>query len=211
MASARSAGQKSRHRGASRDRGPRLADPQGSTSPSSRQGATAAGSRPRFAAAGVVVVDNSSAFRMDPDVPLVVANVNDHALGDRHRGIIANPNCTTMALMMAIGPLHRAAGTDFDGGHLISVGVGLRAAGHGRTAPPDRVLIDKDRTPCSTVAGRTRAGPLSAAHRVQRPPLRGHRDEQGYTDEEWKLVNETRKILGAPDVHGWNRRVSGSR
>ncbi|MEX1043618.1 MAG: aspartate-semialdehyde dehydrogenase, partial [Acidimicrobiia bacterium] len=58
---------------------------------------------PRFAEAGVVVVDNSSAFRMEPDVPLVVANVNDDALADRPRGIIANPNCTTMALMMAIG------------------------------------------------------------------------------------------------------------
>jgi aspartate-semialdehyde dehydrogenase len=65
---------------------------------------------PVFAAAGAVVVDNSSAFRMERDVPLVVADVNDHAVANRPRGIIANPNCTTMDLMMAAGPLHRAAG-----------------------------------------------------------------------------------------------------
>ena len=63
---------------------------------------------PRFAAAGCIVIDNSSAFRMDPSVPLVVADVNDGAL-DRHEGIVANPNCTTMVLMMAAGPLHRLA------------------------------------------------------------------------------------------------------
>ena len=66
---------------------------------------------PMFAAAGAVVVDNSSAFRMDDDVPLVVADVNDHAAA-HHQGIIANPNCTTMTVMMAAGPLHRAAGLE---------------------------------------------------------------------------------------------------
>src|SRR5690606_6537599 len=64
---------------------------------------------PRFAEAGAAVVDNSSAFRMDSEVPLVVVGVNDDALAD-HRGIVANPNCSTMALMMAAAPLHRAAG-----------------------------------------------------------------------------------------------------
>ena len=64
---------------------------------------------PAFAEAGAVVVDNSSAFRMDRDVPLVVAQVNDHAIAE-HRGIVANPNCTTMTIMMAAGPLHAAAG-----------------------------------------------------------------------------------------------------
>ncbi|NIR41995.1 MAG: aspartate-semialdehyde dehydrogenase, partial [Actinobacteria bacterium] len=63
---------------------------------------------PRFAEAGAVVVDNSSAWRMDPEVPLVVAGVNDHAVS-AHRGIIANPNCTTMVLLMALAPIHRAA------------------------------------------------------------------------------------------------------
>ena len=63
----------------------------------------------KFADAGAIVIDNSSAFRMFPTVPLVVANVNDHAIGD-HEGIVANPNCTTMAIMMAAGPLHKTAG-----------------------------------------------------------------------------------------------------
>src|SRR5690606_2501768 len=64
---------------------------------------------PRFAAAGAVVIDNSSAFRADPDVPLVVAEVNPDALRTRPKGIVANPNCSTMQLMVALAPLHRAA------------------------------------------------------------------------------------------------------
>src|SRR5690606_7015659 len=67
---------------------------------------------PRFAAAGAVVIDNSSAFRADPEVPLVVAEVNPQALRDRPKGIIANPNCSTMQLMVALAPLHRAAGIE---------------------------------------------------------------------------------------------------
>ena len=65
---------------------------------------------PRFAAAGATVVDNSSAWRMDPDVPLVVAEVNPHALDSIPKGIVANPNCTTMAAMPVLKPLHVAAG-----------------------------------------------------------------------------------------------------
>src|SRR5688572_23798156 len=65
---------------------------------------------PRFAAAGVTVVDNSSAWRMDPDVPLVVAEVNPHALENRPKGIVANPNCTTMVAMPVLRPLHEEAG-----------------------------------------------------------------------------------------------------
>src|SRR3546814_15577478 len=65
---------------------------------------------PKFAAAGAVVIDNSSAFRQDADVPLVVSEVNPEAAQQRPRGIIANPNCSTMQLMVALAPLHRAAG-----------------------------------------------------------------------------------------------------
>src|SRR5690349_22728903 len=65
---------------------------------------------PRVAAAGAVVIDNSSAFRMDPAVPLVVAEVNPHAIADRPKGVIANPNCTTMAAMPVLRPLHAEAG-----------------------------------------------------------------------------------------------------
>lgn len=73
-------------------------------------GATARVLAPRFAAAGVTVIDNSSAFRMDPDVPLVVSEVNPHAINDASKGIIANPNCTTMAAMPALKVLDREAG-----------------------------------------------------------------------------------------------------
>src|SRR5699024_8064488 len=73
-------------------------------------GATSREQAPRFAACGVTVVDNSSAWRMDPDVPLIVSEVNPQALADVHKGIIANPNCTTMAAMPVLKPLHEEAG-----------------------------------------------------------------------------------------------------
>src|ERR687889_1167142 len=66
---------------------------------------------PRFAAAGVTVIDNSSAYRRDPDVPLIVSEVNPQALGEIRKGIIANPNCTTMAAMPVLKPLHDEAGS----------------------------------------------------------------------------------------------------
>ncbi|HEY4828650.1 MAG TPA: aspartate-semialdehyde dehydrogenase, partial [Solirubrobacteraceae bacterium] len=66
---------------------------------------------PRFVEAGAVVVDNSSAWRRDPEIPLVVSDVNPHAL-ERHRGLIANPNCSTMQLVVALAPIHRAAGIE---------------------------------------------------------------------------------------------------
>src|SRR5690606_6261383 len=67
---------------------------------------------PRFAAAGAVVIDNSSAFRQDDDVPLVVAEVNPEAVRHRPRGIIANPNCSTMQMLVALAPIHRAVGIE---------------------------------------------------------------------------------------------------
>src|SRR3954463_1863473 len=69
-------------------------------------GATSKAQAPRFAAAGVTVIDNSSAWRRDPDVPLIVSEVNPQALGEMRKGIIANPNCTTMAAMPVLQPLH---------------------------------------------------------------------------------------------------------
>ena len=155
---------------------------------------------PRFAHAGAVVVDNSSAFRMDPGVPLVVANVNNDDLAHRPRGIIANPNCTTMALMMAIGPLHRAAGlTSMVATSYQSVS-GSGKQGMDELLRQTRHFID---TPEALQHGgwEDPGGSL-----YQRPigfnvlPYAGTEKELGYTDEEWKLVNETRKILGAPDV-----------
>jgi aspartate-semialdehyde dehydrogenase len=89
------------------------ADPTGLDIALFSAGATASRAQaPRFAAAGVTVIDNSSAWRMDPDVPLVVSEVNPHAIGQAHKGIIANPNCTTMAAMPVLKVLDAEAGLE---------------------------------------------------------------------------------------------------
>ena len=155
---------------------------------------------PRFADAGVTVIDNSSAFRMEPDVPLVVANVNDDALADRPRGIIANPNCTTMALMMAVGPLHRAAG-------LVSmVATSYQSVSGSGKQGMDELLRQTRELIASPEALQHGGWEDPGGSLYTRPigfnvlPYAGNETEHGYTDEEWKLVNETRKILGAPGI-----------
>jgi aspartate-semialdehyde dehydrogenase len=154
---------------------------------------------PPFVAAGAVVVDNSSAFRMDPAVPLVVADVNDDAVR-QHSGIIANPNCTTMVLLMALGPIHRAAGlTDLIATSYQSVS---GSGQHGITT----LLDEMDHFGDDTEALRTGTWNAPVSTLYARPiawnvlPLAGNYVENGYTDEEMKLVNETRKILDAPGV-----------
>ena len=154
---------------------------------------------PRFAAAGATVIDNSSAFRRDPDVPLVVAQVNDSAIED-NRGIVANPNCTTMALMMAAGPLHRAAGID----RMVAMSY-QATSGSGQngiaTLERENDWFERDRRALQHGGWEDPGGDL-----YQRPigynvlPMAGSITEQGYTDEEWKLVHETRKILNAPAI-----------
>ncbi len=155
---------------------------------------------PAFVAAGAVVVDNSSAFRMDPEVPLVVAQVNDHAVADRPRGIIANPNCTTMDLMMAAGPLHRAAGLEsmvatsyqsVSGSGMKGIDELLRQTDLLRS-DPEALQRGRWDDPGSTVYTR----PIG----FNVIPLAGSESDAGYTDEEWKLVNETRKILDEPSI-----------
>jgi len=154
---------------------------------------------PRFAAAGATVIDNSSAFRMQSDVPLVVANVNDHAI-EHHRGIVANPNCTTMTVMMAAGPLHRAAGL-----RSMVATTYQSVSGSGKTGM-DHLSAEvdhfgKDLGGLTTGRWQDPGGDLYArpiAYNVL--PLAGSIAERGYTDEEWKLVNETRKILGRHDI-----------
>ena len=154
---------------------------------------------PRFAAGGTVVVDNSSAFRRDPEVPLVVADVNDAAI-ETHQGIVANPNCTTMALMMAAGPLHRAAGLE----RMVASSY-QATSGSGQTGMT--VLLDETEgfsSDPAALADGTWTDPGNDLY--SRPigfnvlPLAGSITERGYTDEEWKLVNETRKILDGPDI-----------
>jgi len=154
---------------------------------------------PRFAAAGAVVVDNSSAWRMDSHVPLVVAGVNDDA-ARAHRGIIANPNCTTMVLLMAVAPLHRAAGLE---AMVVSSYQSVSGIGQKGMDLLSAEVEHFRRQPAalqyggwSDPGGETFARPIG----FNVLPLAGSVGEQGYTDEEWKLVYETRKILSAPLV-----------
>jgi aspartate-semialdehyde dehydrogenase len=154
---------------------------------------------PKFAAAGAVVVDNSSAFRMDSEVPLVVAQVNDSAIKS-HQGIVANPNCTTMVLMMAAGPLHRAAGIS-----RMTATSYQSVSGSGQTGMDvlahEIDILGKDRETLAAGGWSDPGGEL-----YSRPigfnvlAHAGSFTEQGYTDEEWKLVNESRKILDAPEI-----------
>jgi aspartate-semialdehyde dehydrogenase len=154
---------------------------------------------PRFAAAGAVVVDNSSAFRMDPGVPLVVTGVNDEAARS-HQGIVANPNCTTMTLMMAAGPLHQTAGLRS------MVATSYQAvSGSGQQGVSE--LLDQQGPLGSDVDALMTGGWDDPGTRIyERPiafnvlPFAGNEVEGGYTDEEMKLVNESRKILDIPDL-----------
>ena len=154
---------------------------------------------PRFAEAGAVVIDNSSAFRMDPDVPLVVAGVNDSA-ASAHRGIISNPNCTTMTLMMAAGPLHRAAGlTSMVATSYQSVSGSGQQGVVELIEQTDLLRPDLD---ALMIGGWQDPRPSLYARPIgfNVLPYAGSETEQGYTDEEWKLVNESRKILDIPDL-----------
>lgn len=154
---------------------------------------------PRFVAAGAVVIDNSSAFRMDPAVPLVVAGVNDGAIRS-HQGIVANPNCTTMVLMMAAGPLHRAAELR----RMVATSY-QAVSGTGQSGidvlSHELDLLGKDEGLLVTGGWSDPGGdlfPRPIGYNVV--PHAGTFADAGYTDEEWKLVNETRKILDAPGI-----------
>jgi aspartate-semialdehyde dehydrogenase len=155
---------------------------------------------PRFATAGAVVVDNSSAFRMEADVPLVVADVNDHAARHRPRNIIANPNCTTMDLMMAAGPLHRAAGLRS------MVATSYQSTSGSGMQGIEELLRQTDALRPQAEAMQAGRWTDPGSRVYTRPigfnviPFAGSEKEQGYTDEEWKLINETRKILEAPGI-----------
>ncbi|MDE0231589.1 MAG: aspartate-semialdehyde dehydrogenase [bacterium] len=154
---------------------------------------------PRFVEAGAVVIDNSSCFRMDPRVPLVVADVNDHAL-ESHEGLIANPNCTTMVLMMAVAPLHRAAGLR----SMVATSYqSVSGSGQkGMAELSDQIEQFRDDQPALAQGRWTDPG----TEVYSRPigfnvlPLAGSETRRGYTDEEWKLVNESRKILDLPGL-----------
>ena len=135
---------------------------------------------PRFAEAGCTVIDNSSAWRMDPNVPLVVPEINADALAG-HQRIIANPNCSTIQLVMALAPLHRAYGVQ-----RVVVSTYQAVSGTGMKAVQQ---LEDERQGA--------AGDKAYPHPIDRNviPACDAFSEEGYTKEELKLANETRKIL----------------
>ncbi len=159
---------------------------------------------PRFAEAGVTVVDNSSAWRMDPDVPLVVSEVNPAAIGEARKGIIANPNCTTMAAMPVLKPLHDAAGLVRLIASTYQAVSGSGVAGVEELAGQIEAAGDKARELSYDGAAIDFPAPVkyqrTIAYNVV--PLAGSIVDDGLdeTDEEKKLRNESRKILGIPDL-----------
>lgn len=172
-------------------------------------GATSKALAPTVAAAGAVVIDNSSAWRMDPEVPLVVSEVNPHAVAERPKGIIANPNCTTMAAMPVLKPLHLEAGLTALVATTYQAVSGSGLAGVAELDGQVRKVADRAAEltfdgsavefPEPSVYARTIAFNVL--------PLAGKivDDGLGETDEEKKLRNESRKILEIPEL-----KVSGT-
>ncbi|GAA2139634.1 aspartate-semialdehyde dehydrogenase [Nocardioides koreensis] len=162
----------------------------------------------KFADAGVTVVDNSSAFRMDPDVPLVVSEVNPQALAEARKGIIANPNCTTMAAMPVLKPLHDEAGLVRLIASTYQAVSGSGVAGVDELATQVSAAGDKARELAYDGDAVAFPEPVKYARTIAYNvlPMAGSivDDGLGETDEEQKLRNESRKILGIPDL-----RVSG--
>jgi aspartate-semialdehyde dehydrogenase len=168
-------------------------------------GATSKAQAPRFAAAGVTVVDNSSAWRMDPDVPLVVSEVNPGALDVIAKGIVANPNCTTMAAMPVLRVLHEEAGLRrlIVSTYQAVSGSGLAGAqeldGQVRAAvEQDTLALVHDGSAVTFPEPTKYVAPIA----FNVIPLAGNLVDDGTleTDEEQKLRNESRKILGIPDL-----------
>ena len=168
-------------------------------------GATSKELAPKYAAAGAVVIDNSSAWRMDPDVPLVVSEVNPHAIAQMRKGIIANPNCTTMAAMPVLRPLHAEAGL-----RRLIVSTYQAVSGSGLAGVEElegqvRQAVSQD---IAALAHDGSAVEFPAASKYVRTiafdviPLAGTVVDDGSyeTDEEQKLRNESRKILEIPEL-----------
>ena len=176
--------------------------------------AGATGSRahaPRFAEAGAIVIDNSSAWRMDPDVPLVVSEVNPHAIAEARKGIIANPNCTTMAAMPVLKVLDQAAGLErlIVSTYQAVSGSGLAGAEEllgqveGVLAQGDTLRLVRDGSSVDFPQPEKYIAPIA----FDVIPFAGNLVDDGSneTDEEKKLRNESRKILELPDL-----RVAGT-
>lgn len=152
---------------------------------------------PKAVQSGALVIDNSSAFRMDPDVPLVVPEVNRDAIRE-HRGIIANPNCSTAIMVVALAPLHRAA-------RIRRVVVSTYQAVSGAGAAAMAELEEQVRAYVRGEEAAARVLPVASLDKhypiaFNLIPHVDRFDELGYTKEEWKMVHETRKIMGEPDL-----------
>jgi aspartate-semialdehyde dehydrogenase len=145
---------------------------------------------PQVAALGVLVIDDSSAFRMDPDVPLVVPEVNPEA-ARRHKGIIAGPNCSTAQMVVALRPLQEIAPIK-----RVVVDTYQAASGAGKAAMDE--LIDHSRRYLEGERPAPENHPQSLAFNIF-PHIDSFR-EDGYTKEEWKMLVETQKIMGLPDL-----------
>jgi aspartate-semialdehyde dehydrogenase len=157
---------------------------------------------PRFRDAGAVVVDNSSAWRMEPDVPLVVTEVNPEAL-DGHAGIVANPNCVAMVVVIPLHALDDAFGLE------AAVFTSFQAAGGAGQKGMDELaaqipVLAQDTEQLATDGSAARRKVEHAIHEdtlaFNVVPLLGDEEENGYTDEEMKLKYESQKILGLPDL-----------
>jgi aspartate-semialdehyde dehydrogenase len=155
-------------------------------------GSTSGEWAPRFAATGATVVDNSSRWRMAEDVPLVVAEVNPEAL-ETHNGIVANPNCSTMQMVVALKPLHEAAGIE-----RLVISTYQAVSGTGKRAVDE--LLEQSH---ALLHEQQIAPPESYAHQIAfnaLPHAGSFAAGDDHTDEERKLINETRKILADPEI-----------
>ena len=151
-------------------------------------GSTSGEWAPRFREAGATVIDNSSRWRMDDEVPLVVAEVNPDAI-EEHRGIVANPNCSTMQMVVALQPLHEEAGIE-----RLVISTYQAVSGTGRRAVEE--LLEQSH---ALLHEQRIAPPHAYAHQIAfnaLPQAGGFAAGEDHTDEERKLMNETRKILG---------------
>src|SRR5437588_1069872 len=147
---------------------------------------------PIAAKAGAIVIDNSSAWRMDPDVPLVVPEVNADALRKIPKGIVANPNCSTIQMVVALKPLHDLA-------RIKRVVVSTYQASSGKGA---KALFELDNQVIALGKGQKVAPVTSHAAQLAGNvlPHDWKAGEDGYTEEEWKMVRETRKIMGDDSI-----------
>ena len=173
-------------------------------------GATSKALAEKVAAQGPVVIDNSSAWRLDPEVPLVVSEVNPEAAKQRPKGIIANPNCTTMAAMPVLSPLHREAGLT---GLVVASYQAVSGSGLGGVAELNEQAGKAIESDASRLTFDGDAVDFPPPEKYKRPiafnvlPMAGSIVDDGLdeTDEEQKLRNESRKILGIPGL-----KVSGT-